>query len=253
MAVELALTPDSRWGLDAPTLFEVTRSAGFGAVGLSLPQAEQLVEADLRASDLRCHELLALVVGSDEESTIRQAGRLGEAAERTGAQWVLTTFAAPIDASMRRTLLRCSEIFADAGAGLAAEFSPLGSLPSVGAAVELLDALGAAQSGVVIDTWHFFRGSASFSALEEIPLERIAYVQFNDAAAVAGEDLVEETLNERMLPGEGSFELERFATTLLERGWEGLVSVEVLSRSLRELPADVAVQACYTATAPFWR
>ena len=64
---------------------------------------------------------------------------------------------------------------------------------------------------------------------------------------------MDETLNRRAMPGDGDFELERFASTLLERGWQGLVSVEVLSRDLRQLPVDEFAGRAYETTARYWR
>ncbi|MFG1933543.1 hypothetical protein ACGFK1_23290 [Mycobacterium sp. NPDC048908] len=46
--------------------------------------------------------------------------------------------------------------------------------------------------------------------------------------------------------------LDRIATTLLDRGWDGTVSVEVLSAELRQLPVDVLVERLYTTTASYW-
>ena len=252
MAIELALTPDSRWGLSATETVRLAAAAGFSAVGLSLPQAQLETAEDLRDSELRCHELLALVLGRDHDRALRQAEMLAEAAERVDAEWVLTTFAAPIDDDMIATITRCAEIFAAAGSALAAEFSPLGSLPTLSAAVELLAAVGSEHAGIVIDTWHFFRGTGRVDELEVLPLDLLAYVQFCDAPGPASEELLDETLNGRSLPGEGDFALERFASTLLSRGWQGLVSVEVLSSQLRERPSEEAVAAAYSATVPYW-
>jgi sugar phosphate isomerase/epimerase len=55
------------------------------------------------------------------------------------------------------------------------------------------------------------------------------------------------------LPGEGTLDLDRFASTLLDRGWDGTVSVEVLSADLRTLPADTLMRRLYHSAVPFWR
>ena len=86
-----------------------------------------------------------------------------------------------------------------------------------------------------------------------MPLDDIAYVQFADALAPESERLVRETLHRRALPSEGVLELDRFAATLLERGWDGIVSVEVLNAELRALPVDVLVRRIHDTAAPFWR
>lgn len=48
-------------------------------------------------------------------------------------------------------------------------------------------------------------------------------------------------------------ELERFASTLLDRGWEGVVSVEVLGEELRALPIDELASRAFRTTESFWR
>jgi sugar phosphate isomerase/epimerase len=53
-------------------------------------------------------------------------------------------------------------------------------------------------------------------------------------------------------PGDGTLALDRFATTLLRRGRDGLVSVEVLSAELRALPVDEALRRLHATTAPYW-
>ena len=63
---------------------------------------------------------------------------------------------------------------------------------------------------------------------------------------------IREALHRRALPGEGILELHRFADTLLDRGWDGTVSVEVLSAQLRGLPVDELVGRLHASTAPYW-
>ena len=109
------------------------------------------------------------------------------------------------------------------------------------------------RAGVVIDSWHFFRGESSWQDLETVPLSRIAYVQFSDATAAVSDDVLDETMNRRVMPGDGGFELDRFASTLLGRGWEGLVSVEVLSRDLGRLPVAEFARLAWESTSPYWR
>jgi len=46
---------------------------------------------------------------------------------------------------------------------------------------------------------------------------------------------------------------DRFASSLLDRGWAGLVSVEVLSAELRQLPVSEFARWAYQSTARYWR
>ena len=129
--MELALTPDSRWGLDAPALAGVAKRAGFAAVGLGVPLADEAAAAALTASGVRCHELLALVLGRDDDANLRQAQALAAGADAVGAEWVLTTFAVPLTSDSAKAMARYAAMFAEAGAKMAAEFSPLGKVTSI--------------------------------------------------------------------------------------------------------------------------
>jgi sugar phosphate isomerase/epimerase len=105
----------------------------------------------------------------------------------------------------------------------------------------------------MIDSWHFCFSSNTWEELAAVPLEDIAYVQFADALQPEYPDrMIRESLHRRALPGDGILELNRFAATLLDRGWDGTVSVEVLSAPLRELSVDELAGCLYTTTAAYW-
>jgi sugar phosphate isomerase/epimerase len=194
------------------------------------------------------------VFTDDEVAMTASAQDLAEAAEKIGAPWILTVFAAPLTVETEKVLQRCAAVFADAGAGMAVEFSPLGPISSIRKGMDVVQAVnrGAGRAGLMIDSWHFCFGDSTWDDLAQVPLDDIAYVQFADALAPESKSLARETMHRRALPGEGVLDLDRFATTLLERGWEGTVSAEVLSAELRALPVDTLVRRIYDTTAPFW-
>jgi sugar phosphate isomerase/epimerase len=255
MSVQLAITPDHRWGFATADLVSAASEAGFAAVGISADCVDAAAADTYAAAGLRCHEILALLFSDDETATMTAAERLADAAEVMGAQWVLTVFATPLTTKTTKALRRCAAVFADAGAGMAVEFSPLGPISSIPQGMEAVAAVnrGGGRAGLVIDTWHYFFGDSTWEDLAEVPLNDIAYVQFADALAPESENLARETMHRRALPGEGVLELDRFATMLIERGWEGTASVEVLSADLRVLPAHELVRRIRDTTAPFWR
>ncbi|RBY83179.1 sugar phosphate isomerase/epimerase [Blastococcus sp. TF02A-26] len=253
MPVELALTPDSRWTDGTAELAAAVGAAGFAGLGLGADRASAPGAAEVLAgAGLRCSELLALLVSRNEERTLASASQLAAAAAAVGAPWVLTVPAAPPSAAAAALLGRCADVVAEAGARLAVEFSPLGVVTSIPAARELIAAADPGRTAVMVDTWHFTRGDSTWADLEQIPLEEIAYLQFSDALAPVGDDGFDETMNRRVWPGEGTFELERFASVLRDRDWSGTVSVEVLNADLARLPVAEFARAAYTSTAPYW-
>jgi len=55
------------------------------------------------------------------------------------------------------------------------------------------------------------------------------------------------------VPGEGALDLTAFAAALRGKGWNGVVSLEVLSEADRaDSVADFA-RRCYDATLPYWQ
>jgi sugar phosphate isomerase/epimerase len=252
LAVELGLSPDIRWDRDARTLTGAARQAGFSALGLSAAWVGPDTQAAYGEAGLRCHEVLVLVVGDDGAATVESAGHVARAAAAAGAEWVPTLFKTGLTGETAKVVERCAALFADAGARMAVEFSPLGPVSSIQAGLDVVDAAGADRAGLLIDSWHFTYGDSTWDDLARVPLERIAYVQFADAAAPMSGDIAVETSQRRLMPGDGVLELDRFASTLLERGWEGMVSVEVLNTELLALPMPEFARLAHESAARYW-
>src|SRR3954471_6656066 len=228
MAVELALTPDIRRGLDPAAQVDAASAAGFRSLGIFADQADVGARATFDAAALGCHEVMALIITGNEEATVKSAQRAAVAAETMGARWVTTIFHSPLSAITPALVARCAATIAEAGAVMAVEPHPFGPVSSIPAGLEMLECAGS-RAGLLIDSWHFFFGDNTWADLEQVPLDRIAYLQFDDAPKLVSADLMSETMNRRVMPGEGTFELARFVSALLDRGFDGLVSVEVLN------------------------
>jgi sugar phosphate isomerase/epimerase len=77
-------------------------------------------------------------------------------------------------------------------------------------------------------------------------------VQFADALAPLGTPNLEEAMTRRALPGEGVLALDRFVSTLRNRGWDGVVSMQVLSDVLRALPFEEYAWRVHDAAGRYW-
>ena len=63
---------------------------------------------------------------------------------------------------------------------------------------------------MLIDAWHFSFGDSTWDDLASVPLDRIAYVQFDDTLAPESDNLLADAMDRRALPGEGVLDLDRF-------------------------------------------
>lgn len=129
---------------------------------------------------------------------------------------------------------------ADFGAQVQLEFMPFSAVADLPTAWAIVEGADRRNGGLLFDTWHFFRGNPDFAVLDRIPGERIFAVQVADAAAEVRGSLTEDTFN-RLIPGDGSFDLARALRTLDRNGGLRWVGPEVLSPVTAAMdPVDAA-------------
>jgi sugar phosphate isomerase/epimerase len=137
-----------------------------------------------------------------------------------------------------------------AGHGLlvAFEFLPWSDVPDAAAAWQLIKLADRQNGGILIDTWHYFRGAADPAQVRSIPADRFVLIQFDDADAVQVDGYMEDTTRRRRLPGQGGFDLIGFIQMLDEIGVNAPVSVEILSDEQRSRPLTEAARLAYDTT-----
>jgi sugar phosphate isomerase/epimerase len=237
-------------------------AAGFEAVGpdvFSLARYQQeggRIEdvAELIASHgLRCPELAALLISPDRAELDAQLALIEPAVRILHPHWILVNSDRDADPASADAFRYCAQRLGELGARLALEYLAMMRVNSIASALELIERARVDDAAILVDTWHFFLGPDDWSDLERLPAERLAYVQFDDHPALESDDLREETVQRRVFPGEGRFELERFTRTLRARGFDGLVSVEILSKAWRGGDLDAFARRAYETTARYWR
>jgi sugar phosphate isomerase/epimerase len=173
-------------------------------------------------------------------------------ARRLGARWVQVRVVDELDDGIRKLFAWSAGHFGGSDVGLAVEFSPLTKVKTLADARQMIaGAGGGARTGVIVDTWHFFRGDDRWPDLEAVPVDELAFVQFSDGLP-AGNDAGHDTLHRRALPGHGEFDLDRFAACLRAKGFRGPVSVEVLSEEMRALPVQEFARRTVETSLPYW-
>jgi sugar phosphate isomerase/epimerase len=145
------------------------------------------------------------------------------------------------------SLAQACDAAAAAGCAVMLEFSPIGGLPDLAAAWDLVQRADRPNAGILFDTWHFFRGTPDIGLLATIPSDRIMAVQISDVGAEVQGDLWQDTLHHRRLPGDGAADLDAVARTLTEMGALTRVGPEVISDELHALRPGVAARRAVAA------
>jgi 4-hydroxyphenylpyruvate dioxygenase len=238
--------PTPAWPLE--TVLDAAAHAGFAAVGLDHYTVGAFVDAGgrlvdvatmLRARGLVCTDVGVLRVGED---VVQSATDLAELASVVGASLCIAALYAPVsNERAARELRAAADILGDAGVRLAFEFTAYGHRRTLRDAIDICDAVDWRRCALLVDTWHVFRGGEEIRSLRSLTADQIALVHVNDGAALAGGDAMDEGRRHRLAPGDGAFPLEDFAEALDAIGYDGVVSVEVLSDELRRrAPQDAA-------------
>lgn len=249
--------------VDFGQLLDGVREAGFEALSLdaftlgayleSGRTLEQLA-TQLRAAGLRCPEMLGFMITEDAPGTLDGVRQLADFIAAFEASFALGMVTLPPDERCRDLFARSAEIIADAGAKAAVEFLPFTPVATVADARALVRHAGTDRSGVLVDSWHVFNGPNTLDDLVALPREELAYVQVCDHPTLLGPgaDVATEAMTNRVMPGDGVFDLPGFRAALDTVGFDGLVSVEVINPALATVgPAEFARRA-RESVRPFW-
>jgi 4-hydroxyphenylpyruvate dioxygenase len=106
--------------------------------------------------------------------------------------------------------------------------------------VELADH---AAVGICLDSFHILSRGHDPKQIEEIPAEKIFFLQLADAPAL-NMDVLSWSRHHRLFPGEGSFDLPAFLAHVIRAGYDGPLSLEVFNDTFRQTdPVRTARQA----------
>jgi sugar phosphate isomerase/epimerase len=144
----------------------------------------------------------------------------------------------------------CAEAAEQTDARIVYELMPFDvNVRSLEAALEVVAGAGAPNGGIAIDTWHMSKLAIAPDELRRIPIEYLSWMELSDGRREDMEDLVDETVNHRRLPGEGEFDLRGYIEVASDHGYAGPWGVEVLSDELRSQPMDVIFRRAFETTA----
>lgn len=108
--------------------------------------------------------------------------------------------------------------------------------------LELVDAIGTDNAGIVLDSWHWWQAGDSIADIESLNNEDIILVDLNDAPAGIEKNL--QLDGKRELPlATGTIDAKGFLNALVKIGYDGPVRAEPFNQSLRDLEDDPACKA----------
>lgn len=211
------------------------------------------LDLKIRQAGMRCFELPTLQV-DDVDQLHRDAQGMLDVAKILKPDFLQVNINCETDNGLLAELRKTADLYCQHGVELAVEYLPwLPQLKSIKDSRSFLQELAHPGVGIVVDTWHFTHSEDSWEDLQALPLEQIAYVQFDDHPQLQSLDLIAETVSRRVMPGQGVFELDRFCKLFQDKGYDGPVSCEVLSDETRAIDIPQFAQQLFVSCQSFWR
>lgn len=255
--MSLVLAPSAAFEITGPDDFDrycgAAAAAGFDGLTLGMQQMGQLdpdeVATTLARHGLYCSDFTSIIVTRHDDAVMASARAMAPFVEATGAGSALTLVWTAISAESLDRIARVSEIL---GVPCCLEVSPA-VINTIDDGLGLVEALGRERAVLMVDSYHFYRAGSTIQMLSALDPECLGIVQFADALPAISRDYATETMTRRTWPGAGELDLATFANTIIDTGWIGAVSVEVLlGDRARQYDVEEFARRAYSTAAPYW-
>ena len=235
---------------------EVAAAVGFRGVSLFLDDLERLEVDDdelnerLRGLGLEVAELdpvLTWVPGVEaggvgfERWSVDDFLRAAERVDARSLNAVCFAPNTPVDALVEAFAALCDRA-SEAGLLVHLEFMPISGVRDFQTALHIVETAARPNAGLMLDVWHFVRSGSDRAAIEA-NAARVLAIQLDDCPAEPEENLIAETLNRRLMPGEGDADVVGLIRALDAGGCTAPLGVEVFSEELMPMsPREAAVR-----------
>ena len=117
--------------------------------------------------------------------------------------------------------------------------------------MELVDAIGTGNVGLLLDSWHWYTSHGTVDELLQLSNNDIVHVHVNDAPS--GIDVDQQMDNRRALPvTTGVIDMKGFINALVKIGYDGPVECEPFDQKLRSMDNDAALQKTIASLNRLW-
>ncbi|MCU1345067.1 MAG: 4-hydroxyphenylpyruvate dioxygenase [Acidimicrobiia bacterium] len=137
---------------------------------------------------------------------------------------------------------------ADHGLRVALEFMPFSGIADANDAIGIVTEAGKPNGGLVLDLCHFARSNSNEAVLQSLPTDQVFAIQLGDGPLDPPNDLRDEAMFHRQLPGDGAFRLSEHLRTLASCGVHTRVGPEIYQRGFSERPARAVAADLWAAT-----
>ncbi|HXU21576.1 MAG TPA: sugar phosphate isomerase/epimerase [Verrucomicrobiae bacterium] len=189
--------------------------------------------------------------GEEKKASDIERKKLLEAADVLRPHHIKVGHFFKTDATMPRMIESFAALCADGanhGTPIGFELMPFCDIDSVEKALQLVEGAGAKNGGICLDLWHLAKLKIPYERVASIPLKYVTSIEINDGTHECSWSLHEDTINHRLLCGEGEFNPKDFVSKMLKAGYDGPWGIEVLNAELRKKPLEEMANSAFRTT-----
>jgi 4-hydroxyphenylpyruvate dioxygenase len=143
------------------------------------------------------------------------------------------------------SLRQAAERAGDQGVRIALEFQCRATIANnLQTAAALIDEIAHPALGLCLDAFHYYCGPSKLEDLAAIETDKLFHVQVCDLAGQPRELAADA---DRVLPGDGDFQLDLLVSAIRGLGYAGYVSVELMNPQIWAIPARQFGEVAMTA------
>lgn len=188
--------------------------------------------------------------GAGEDEVAKETEKFAEYAAAIGCPWIVACPGEKKNASWDEILVKSAKTFARLAdiawkkrVALSFEFLGFGwaSVQTVSEAWAVVKEANRGNTGITIDTAHFYSGSSSLAEISCLPSHALAVFHMND--------LIDKPKNEigdydRVMPGDGVIPLREVCREVKRIGFDGVASIEIFNHDFnKQDPSGIAKTA----------
>jgi len=128
------------------------------------------------------------------------------------------------------------------------ELVPGTGVSNLETAFALIEGASEANVGLLVDIWHLDRCGIQYEDILALPDGMINAVEIDDARKKVCGTIFDDTVRNRLLPGEGELDVVRFLKAVFSSGYESYFGVEIVSDKHRGLSLKEAAKRSFDAT-----
>jgi sugar phosphate isomerase/epimerase len=154
----------------------------------------------------------------------------------------------PLDIAVEAFGAVC-DLAAQAGVLVHIEPFPWSGISDFGFAADIVAGADRSNGGILLDTWHLFRGPNRGALPSRVKPEMVLGLQINDLRATPDNNVPYEAMHDRLLPGSGAAaaEIRTLLDDLRAGGCSAPLGVEVFSDEFAALPPLEVAQRAFEA------